>query len=167
MKVALYELANQHQALNALAESDDIPPEVIRDTLDGLEGTLREKAVSVAHFIRNLEEVAGSIDLAAAAMLARADRLRARAVAIREYLLFNMQATGITKIESPFFTLAVRTNPLAVVIDDESAIPDAYKVQPPQPPPRVDRAAIAKTIKDGGSVPGCHGEQKQRLEIKL
>lgn len=167
MNVTLYELANQHLQLNTLADSDDIPPEVIRDTLDGLEGTLRDKAVSVAHFVRNLEEVAATIDNAAAAMLARADRLRTRAGAVRDYLLFNMQAVGISKIESPYFTLAVRDNPLAVVIDDESAIPDAYKVQPPPPPRRIDRAAIAKAIKDGQAVPGCHGERRQRLEIKL
>lgn len=52
---ALYELVAQHKSLEYLATSEDLPPEVVRDTLDGLEGELRDKAVSVAHFILNLE----------------------------------------------------------------------------------------------------------------
>lgn len=167
MKLALYELVGQYKALEALAESEDLPPEVIRDTLEGLTGELREKAVSVAHFVENLVATADAIDGAAELMAQRSKRLRARAEAVREYLLFNMQASGITKIESPYFTLAVRNNPPTVIIDDEAAIPSVFKVQPPAPPPRIDKPAIARAFKDGQPVPGCHTEQRQRLEIKL
>lgn len=166
----LYELTAQYRQLEALESSDDLPPEVIRDTLDGLEGQLQEKATNVGLFIRNLESVADAIDEAAEKMRERGTRLRKRAQSLNDYLLFNMQASGITKVESPFFTLKVKTNPPTVVVDSESLIPAEYMTQPdplPPPPPRPDKKAIAAAFKDGAEVPGCHVEQRQRLEIEL
>lgn len=166
----LYELVSQHRALEALESSDDLPPDVIRDTLEGLEGELRDKAVSVAHFCRNLESTADAIDEAAATMLARGTRLRARAQSLQQYLLLNMQAAGITKIDSPYFTLAIKKNPPSVVIDSENLIPAQYMRTPePPPPPKAapDKVAIAAAIKAGKEVPGAHSSQGERLEIKL
>lgn len=166
----LYELVGQYRALEALESSEDIPPEVIRDTLEGLEGQLQEKATNVALFIRNLVSTADAIYEAANKMRERADRLKARSDALYEYLLFNMQASGISKIESPYFSLIVKKNPPTVVIDNEADIPSDYKVTPPAPPPpppRVDKAEIARAFKAGKVVPGCHVEQRERLEVKV
>jgi hypothetical protein len=166
----LYELANQFKSLELLESTDDLPPEVIRDTLEGLEGQLQDKATNVALFIRNLESTADAIDAAADKMRSRGSRLRERAQSLNEYLLFNMQATGISKIESPFFTLTVRNNPATVVIDSENLIPAEFMRTPePAPPPKPtpDKSAIARAIKSGAEVPGAHTEQRQRLEIKL
>lgn len=166
----LYELTAQYRQLEALESSDDLPIEVIHDTLEGLQGQLQEKATNVALFIRNLESVADAVDQAANAMNERSARLRKRAQSLQDYLLFHMQAAGISKVESPFFTLKVKTNPPFVVIDSESQIPAEYMTQPaplPPPPPRPDKKAIAAAFKDGKEVPGCHTEQRQRLEIEL
>lgn len=163
----LYELVGQYKALEVLEASEDLPPDVIRDTLEGLEGQLQEKATNVGLFIRNLVSTADAIYEAADQMRKRADRLRDRADSLQDYLLFNMQASGITKIESPYFTLAVKKNPPTVVIDQEGEIPEEYKVQPPPPAKRIDKTAIAKAFKDGVQVPGCHIEQRERLEVKV
>jgi hypothetical protein len=168
--VKLYELVGQYRSLEALESSDDLPPEVIRDTLDGLEGQLQEKATNVALFVRNLESVADAIDEAAATMQARGTRLRARAQSLQQYLLFNLQAAGISKVESPFFTLTVKKNPPTVVIDSENLIPAKFMrtPEPPPPPkPAPDKKAIGDAIKAGEEVPGAHAEQRERLEIKL
>lgn len=167
--MALYELVSQHRSLEALATSDDLPPEVIRDTLEGLEGELRDKAVSVAHFILNLESVADSIDAAIEQMMARKLRLEQRASSLLDYLLFNMIAAGISKVDSPYFTLTVKTNPPTVVVDSERLIPAEYMRTPAPsvtPPSSPDKAAIAAAFKAGIDVPGCHVEQRQRLEVK-
>jgi hypothetical protein len=163
----LYELVGQYRALEALESSEDIPPEVIRDTLEGLEGQLQEKATNVGLFIRNLESTAEAIEDAAKKMSARAAIIRSRSQSMQDYLLFNMQASGITKIESPFFTLCVKKNPPTVVIDNEAEIPEDYKVAPPPPPKRVDKTAIGNAFKAGEVVPGCHIERRERLEVKV
>jgi len=162
----LYELVRYQHELQALADSGEIPPEQIVETLDLIAGDLQEKAIDVAAFSRNLDATAQAVREAAKAMLARADRIEKRAESIRSYLLFQCQAAGISKIESPWFTLAVRKNPPSVVIDDEAQIPPEYIVQPPPPAPRPDRDAIKRAIKAGTDVPGCHLLQTERLEIK-
>jgi hypothetical protein len=162
----LYELVRYQHELATLAESGDIPAEQIADTLEALEGDLQEKAVNVAAFTRNLDATASAVREAAKAMLARAERIEKRAESIRAYLLFNMQASGITKVESPWFTLAIRKNPPSVVVDDDAQIPPEFIVQPPPPAPRPDKAAIGRALKAGTVVPGCHLFQNERLEIK-
>lgn len=162
----LYQLVHYQRELETLADSGDVPPEQIADTLNALEGDINEKAVNVAAFTRNLDATADAVREAAKAMLARADRIEKRAESIRAYLLFNMQASGISKVESPWFTLTVRKNPPSVVIDDEASIPVEFIVQPPPPSSRPDKAAIARAIKSGGTVPGCHILSTERLEIK-
>lgn len=166
----LYELVGQYRALEALESSDDLPAEVIRDTLDGLEGQLQDKATNVGLFIRNLMSTADAIDEAAEAMRMRGERLRKRAQSLNEYLKFNMQASGISKVESPYFTLRLKKNPPTVVIDSENLIPAKFMRTPaplPAPKPAPDKKAIGDAIKAGEEVPGAHAEQYERLEIEL
>lgn len=167
---ALYMLTEQLRELQALADSDaEIPEEVIRDTLEGLTGELQVKATNVAMFVRNQESLADAIEEAAKAMKERAARVRRRSDSIRQYLLDNMLAAGITSIESAALALKIKKNPPSVIVDDETAVPDRFKVEvppPPPPPPRVDKKLVGDALKAGETVPGCHLEQKQRLEIR-
>lgn len=162
---SLYSLSAQYKQLAAL-EDEDIPEEVIRDTLEALTGDLQDKAVNVAKFMRNLDVFADDIDEAAKAMKDRAARIRKKSESMRSYLLHNMQACEISKIESPYFTLAVRKNPASVVVFDEAQVPAGYMVQKPAPPPQLDKKAVADDLKAGKDVPGCRLEQGVRLEVK-
>lgn len=166
MSAKLYELAAEYRYLESLEASDDLPAEVIRDTIEGMVGDLEAKCTNVAFFIKNQEAVAQSIEQAAAKMQARAGVLRKRAESLQAYLQLNMQSCGISKIESPYFTLQLKSNPPAVFIDHEGSIPDKYWVQPDTPPKRIDKAAIAAAIKAGEEVPGAHTSKGERLEIK-
>lgn len=167
---ALYSLTDQLRELQALADSDaDIPDEVLRDTLEGLQGALEVKATNVARFVRNQESLADAIEGAAKQMRERAARVRRRTDSMRQYLLANMTLAGINRIESAELVLAVRKNPPAVVIDDPAQIPAEYMRTPEPPPPPTpvpDKKLIGDAIKAGTAVPGCHIEQGQRLEIK-
>lgn len=163
---ALYELAQQHRELEQLVELDELPAEVIRDTLEGLEGTIQEKAISVAAVVRNLETHAEMVAAAAKQLRERAARAEARAESLRAYLLFNLQSVGITKITAPEFTVAVRNNPEAVNIADDADIPAEFYVPVPPPPPRLDKTALKAAIKAGREVPGVWLSSGQRVEIR-
>lgn len=163
----LWEISERFRSMQLLAESDDIPPEVIRDTLEGIEGDWEAKAEAVAAYIQNIEAAATSKAEAAKAMQARAKMLEKRADSLRQYLLLQFQFMGKTRIERPAFSLVLKNNPQSVVIDDEAALPAAYMVQPPAPPPKPDKKAIGAAIKAGQEVPGCHAEVSQRVDIVL
>jgi hypothetical protein len=129
-------------------------------------GDLEVKATNVAMFIRNLESLGDQIKQAEAAMSARRKSIETRAESIREYLLSNMQRTGITKIESPYFKIALRNNPPSVVVDDPALIPEKYMRQAPPPPPAPDKKDIKAAIEFGETVPGAHLESKVSVSIK-
>jgi hypothetical protein len=163
---ALYEVAAEYRENLARLNDLDLPAEVIADTLESIGGDYKEKCTNVGFVIRNIESLAAQIKDAEAAMATRRKSLESRAEHVREYLLRNMLACDISKIESPYFTLSIRTNPPKVVIDDPEAVPMEYWRQPPVPLPEIDRKAIAAEFKAGGSVEGCHTEQDVRLSIK-
>lgn len=166
-QLKLYEITAQFKELERLQDFDDLPGDLIRDTLEGLVGTFEEKAVSVVKFIRNLDSNADVIDEAAKAMKDRAQRQRNKADSIKSYLQFQMIATGITKIECPEFTIALRNNPEALKIREDAQIPDEFMVTPEPPPPQPDKKAIKQALKDGKHIDGCYLEAGQRVDIRV
>lgn len=164
---ALYTVADRYlQDLEKLSDLD-LPEEVVRDTIEGLQGDMQEKCTNVAAFIRNTESLADQIKQAEQAMAARRKALESRADRIRQYLLENMQRTGITKIDSPWFKIALANNPPSVVVDDEDTLKFAYpefvKVVTTE---SLDKAAIKEAIKAGQIVEGAHLVQAERVTIK-
>lgn len=163
--LSLYQLSQEYaEAAHKLADLD-LDDQTIADTLEGMAGALEAKATNVAMFAKNLEAAAEAIKQAEQEMAARRKAIENRAKSLREYLKANMLLTGISKIECPYFKIAIRDNPASVVIDAENLIPADYMRQPEPPPPAPDKKLIAQAIKDGYEVPGCHLEKSVRIEI--
>ena len=163
---ALYTLADEYLAdLDALSDLD-MPPEVLNDTLEGMRGDLETKATNVAMFVRNLESMAEQIKEAERTMALRRKAMEQRSEHIREYLLSNMERTGISKIESPWFAITIKRNPASVVIDAAGQVPERFYVYPPAPEPYPDKKALAAALKAGEEITGCHLEQKPRVDIR-
>jgi hypothetical protein len=165
MNIALYQLADQY--LQILEKTDELGNEdSFSALLDSLESDIEEKATNVAMYIRNLETSAESIKQAESEMAARRKALESKSTRIKQYLLENMNRTGITKIECPYFAISVRDNPESLVVDIGAQIPDEYYKQPPPPEKVLDKVLLKKDIKEGLIVEGCRLERKQRVDIK-
>lgn len=164
--LTLYEISNHYiQALDFLTDPElDLPMEAINDTLEGLSGELEDKAVNVAKFLRNMETTAEAIKAAEEAMAKRRKALESRVKWLKDYLKNNMEACGISKIECPFFKLAIQKNPDSVNIIDEDAIPEQYKEQVITW--KISKTAIKEAIKAGTPVPGAELTAGTRLVIK-
>jgi hypothetical protein len=164
----LFELAQEYRALSELESSDDLPPEVIADTLEGLQGEFQDKAAAVAKFILSLEADAAAIKAVAEAQANRAARLQKRAESIRQYLLLQFLFAGFDKkIETPEIRIARRKNPEAVNVIDESLVPAEYWRQPPPPPKQLDKVAIKAAIDGGVKVEGCYLAAGERIDIRI
>lgn len=162
----LYEISHQFQALEQLGETDDLPAEVIANTLEALEGDFEVKALQVAKFIVALEANGSAIEEAAKGMMVRAMRVQKRAESIRAYLQFHMQALEKKRIEGTELVISRKANPPAVIVTDEASVPEQFWIQPPQPPKRVDKPAIKAAFAKGERVPGAFIEAGERLDIK-
>lgn len=169
MSQSLYLLTAEYQAAAERLNDLDLDAQTIADTLEGMAGAIELKAQNVAFVIRNMESMAEQIKAAEVAMAARRKAIENRAENVRKYLLDSMTATQISKIECPYFKMAIQQNPPALFIDDEESIPQSFWRDPdPVPPPirYVDKAAVKAALKTGQIVPGAHIERGTRLVIK-
>jgi hypothetical protein len=60
-----------------------------------------------------------------------------------------------TPIKLPTATISVSKRKPGVLIDDEAAIPARFFVQPPAPPPKVDKKSIGEALAANENVPGA------------
>jgi len=157
--VKLYEITEIHnQALLNMADIEGLDETVINDTLESLEGEFKEKAISVAGFFQNIQAEIDAMKDAEKRITERRKSREKQVAWFKNYLLKNMQRTGITKIECPQFSISIRNNPVSVNIIDEELIPFAFK--------KVVLEINKSAIKDAGGCPGAELVRNQSLMIK-
>jgi len=159
----LYELRGEYELLLDMASDPDVDPEVLRDTMEGIEGQIEDKADGYAMVMKELEAQE-------AAIKTEVDRLNARRLAISNNihhmklrLQETMMATGKTKFKTTLFSFNIAKNPPSLVIDKPEEIPEEYLI--PQAP-KVDTAGIKAAIKAGAAFDFAHTEQSEGLRIR-
>jgi hypothetical protein len=161
--IKLYEMSVDYlAALDALAEVEDLPPEAIADTLEGLAGPWEEKALNVGRYIRNLEAEAAAIEEAKKRMDARAKATTNQAARLKAYLKGELERTGL-KPKAPDLALRLQNNPQSVSIDDAALIPEEYRRT--ETVETILRTEIAAALKTGEPIPGARLVRSQRLVI--
>ncbi len=161
----LYELTEQMRSLERLAdETDESLDQAIRDTFEALSAEFDDKAVALIQVTRNMEADVDALDAEIKRLHARRKARQVRIQWLRDYLRDNMQASGISKIECPLFTISLRKPAQKVEIEDTGKLPPEYVVvQDPVP----DKRKILADLKAGNDVPGAHiVEGKAALVIK-
>lgn len=164
--MTLYELTNDYINLLALAEDPDTDPEVLADTLEGLDGQLEDKADNYAKVIRQIESDVNGLK-------AEIERLQARKTAaqnnidrMKANLEQMMIATDKTKFKTELFSFGIQKNPAKVVMDEQyiENVPEEYlKYKEPE----IDRKKIAEDLKAGKDLNGiAHLEQSESLRIR-
>ena len=164
--MTLYTLTNDYINLLALAEDPDTDPEVLADTLEGLDGQLEDKADNYAKVIRQIESDVNGLK-------AEIERLQARKTAaqnnidrMKANLEQMMIATDKTKFKTELFSFGIQKNPAKVVMDEQyiENVPEEYlKYKDPE----IDRKKIAEDLKAGKDLNGiAHLEQSESLRIR-
>lgn len=162
----LYEIAEQHRQLLDLIKEGEIPEEAIADTLECVEGELNAKAESIICIIKEMQAEETALKAEMAMLESRAAQKRKSADRMKQYLLNNMQAAGVDKIETTKCVIRVAATPAKVVIEDTEALfsvrPDLFTTKAPEP----SKTAIAALLKAGEKVAGCRLETGYRLAVK-
>jgi hypothetical protein len=142
--------------------------EVNIEAFDGAQIALKEKQLAVVAWLKNNDANITLLDGAIKELQARKKAMQTRYESLKDYLLFNMKAHGVSEISANdmTFTAKIKLNPPSVLIEDESAIPSEYLTVPVAPPPAPDKTAIKEAIKAGKNVPGCKLVQAERVDIK-
>lgn len=145
----LYEITG---ALADLA-SMDLDDEAVKTTLECVQGDFNDKAIAIIKLAENLDSDTSAIDAEIERLKARKQVIVNRQKSLREYLLHNMETSGITKIECALFTASLRKGIESVEIENESLLPDEFiSVEVVTKP---DKKAIKQAIQSGQQVPGA------------
>lgn len=163
MNITLYELAAQYQRDLEYIQNSDIDENQAAELMGMMQGTIQEKAKNIAAVIRNMETTVDAIAAAEKEMAARRKAIERKTEWMKNYLLQNMERTGISKIESPYFVIALLDNPESLIVESDADIPKEYWKQQE---PTLDKAGLKKDIQLGLIVPGCKLERKKSVRIK-
>jgi len=146
---ATEELRRQTDAARALlAAYQDILGEDAAARRDAVEGetSLHDAIRAGIARLAEIRALVSGIEAFVEAAKERGDRLLAQDQRIRAALLTALEVGGLPSLETPLGTVSRRAVPPSLVITDEAAIPDDFKV--PQPP-KIDRRKLLDALKSG------------------
>lgn len=162
---ALFELAAEYRAISDKLHEADLDEQTIADTLEGMAGSLEDKAINIAKYAKNLEASAKARRDAADEMLSRAKAEESKAASLKRYLQNSLEQAGKLKVDCPQFVISIKKTPASVQIDDESLIPDDYMREIPASY-APDKRLMKSAMDEGFVIPGAHLASGTRLEIK-
>ena len=161
---ALYEIvAEYRQQLDALAELD-LDAQTYADTLESMDGDLKDKLRAVIAYSLDLEIEATGAAAASKRMKERAESIENRVKWLREYALRAMEATGLPEISTDEWAAKVAKKPPSVVIADGIELPAEYVRTTVKTEP--DKAALKAALAAGAIVPGVSLVAGHRLALK-
>ena len=115
----LYKIANEYAALM----SEDLPPELIADTLEGIEGEFTDKVAAILALCKNESAYADSLKEEASSLNERAKAITNKVERLRQYIADCMIQAEMKKVRSGVHEVTLRAASKVVEITDPMAIP--------------------------------------------
>lgn len=161
----LYSLASDYNDLKKLVADDDVSLEAIENTLEGVEAQFEQKAQAVLIVANGFDHNVAAIDAEIKRLTDLKRSYTDKQTSLKEYLRYNMERTGISKIECDLFKITLRKGSPVVKVTDESLLDDDYvNVKTTITP---DKRKIGAALKDGKEVAGAELETgKSSILIK-
>lgn len=159
--VSLYELKAQWMELLSLMEEGE-DPEVIQNTLEGIECEIEEKADNYARIIASLNSDIDGISKEIARLQDKKRVLENHVAYLKGNLQDAMILTGKEKFKTELFSFNIQANPASVEIDDLTSIPEEFLI--PQEP-KLDKKAMKEFLKENNASWG-HLNQTRGLRIR-
>lgn len=127
MSAALYMIAANYRNILQMALDEGLEAdEELREALLNIRDELSEKVDNVCYVIRALNEQAESLKAEADRLNEKATARANRAARLKEYLLGNLNAAGVTKVQAAHHTVSVVKGRETVVVNTELGIPSQF-----------------------------------------
>lgn len=157
----LYELNQQYNQLLEMA--DDLDPQVLKDTLESIKGSIEDKAENTAKLIRSWEAEVKAIKEEEKRLAERRKSLEKRVDNTKAYLFEQMEIAGMEKVKRPTVSVSIANNPPSVQVIDPEKIPSLFMIDQD---PVIDKKALLTALKNGAEIDGCAIKQGKGLRIK-
>jgi hypothetical protein len=151
----LYKLSDNYQRavidIEAMFEAGDIDQTTLADTLEGLEGDVKDKAINVALHIKNLRSDLAQLEEAKKSFDARIKQAKSSLEFYEGYLDTNLVKSGITEIKTDTVLIKYKKLPDIVEVAPDAVIPDGFaRIIPESREP--DKRAILDALKIGATL---------------
>ncbi len=142
----------------------DFEPDTLKECLDSIKDSIEDKGINIVKVLQSYDDNISVID----AELKRIQSIKKAEVAkkerLKEYLRYNMQETGISKIQHPLFTVTLGKPTQKVTVTDINELPDEFVSVKTEIKPDLNE--IKKALKNGVVNGAELTEGKPRLLIK-
>lgn len=156
-KMRLYELTEATKEVTKLLD-EGVPLEQLEETLKELDCDFQEKANNILFAIANIKAEEEMIDNEIKRLAGKKKTKANQINSLRGYLLSNMEELKSGKIDNGVMSASVRKGSPSLLINDESLIPDEYKVI--KTTVQADKKGLLKALKELGE-----GEKIEGAEI--
>lgn len=157
----IYEITDDVLALMQMMEEDP-DNEVIKDTLEALNGELDVKAEGYCKVIAEFKAKEAALITAIESLTQKKQSVSGNIDRLKNALLSAMKATGKEKIKGNLFYLYIKNNAKSLDQVPEE-LPEKYLI--PQKP-KIDRKQLLADVKSGIAVDGVTTKRTQSLIIK-
>ena len=143
----------------------DIPAEDLNECLESIEGAFEDKGSNIVAVVNTLQSDVDAISNEIKRLQERKKSIVNNQERLKEYLRYNMEVSGITKINHPLFNISLGKPSVVADVTDVDLLPDEYiKLETKITP---DKVKIKKALKEGIEIEGAQlSEGKSRLLIK-
>lgn len=164
--IAFDDIVYQFKQLLELAETEDLPEDALKDTMESLTLDFEEQAEQAAMIIKELEADAEKLKTVIAKLEDKAERLERNKNRIKAGLEQAMRAIGKTKFKTLLFSFNIQKNggKIPVIVDvDADKLPDTLVKVKKEP----DLTAIRQYLQENpGSGIAHFGERGESLRIR-
>ncbi|MFO3694380.1 siphovirus Gp157 family protein [Staphylococcus felis] len=158
----LFDLNQNELEILEMLENEELSFNDVKDTLDAIQDEQKRKYDAMQKMILSLKGDVNTLKERETALNKRRKSYENKIKSLQNYMLDSMKFKGETKFKTEEFTYFIRKSD-STQIDDESAIPDKYKVEQA---PKINRTQIKKDIKAGIEVKGASLIENESLGVR-
>lgn len=166
--MTLYDLNVQMQTILEMAEDDELDPQLIADTLEGLEGEVEDKLDSYGIVMNELYMDIEKITVEIKRLTDAKKRISNNIDRMKEAVKASMDLMGKKKVQGNHFTWQIQKNggKAPLIIDEDMpaiSLPEEYQLWDVRP----NKEVIRQDLEAGKELPYARlGERGESLRLK-
>lgn len=163
----LYELTQNYRNLESLldnlGEQEGLTVEMIHGALGKVEDDINDKIENTCKVIKEIEADSIGIDEEIKRLSALKKQRENAVKNLKEYVEFEMNGIGLTKIEGKLFKISFRKSKVVKVLDETKIPKEFIKVKITE---SISKTDLGKALKSGEIIEGAELVENKTLQIK-
>ncbi|CAJ1611070.1 siphovirus Gp157 family protein [Clostridium perfringens] len=163
----LYELTQNYRNLESLldnlGEQEGLTVEMINGALGQVEDDINTKIENTCKVIKEIEADSIGIDEEIKRLSALKKQKENTVKKLKEYVEFEMNGIGLTKVEGKLFKVSFRKSKVVKVLDETKIPKEFIKIKTTE---TISKTDLGKALKNGEIIEGAELVENKSLQIK-